>query len=478
MAAPQIYSQCFQCENTTKAFTIGTDNNATGNNSFAGGFRSGTSGENSFVFGNNSKVTQSGGIAIGDNAYSNAANSIVFGKYVTGNAANSITMGMGNSSLLPLINSKPNSIMFGVNNIPSLTIVQPFGANLGFIGIGTDTPKELLHITGNILSEGDLTVKDKITLTPDYEDNTFWEIERKSDGLNFGYTQPGLTDTISTQDKGIIPNYGSLNRLFIKNSNGYVGIGTTNPAARLDVNGSFKATNATIAGTLTANAINVQTLNFDFIDTLNTNVLNANSANISGALKAQSTNITGNLTVKPGTFGLTVGSAAIQSLNYGTSYIGFNAARNYGTWTLGGDGVNNGGSVIWNTIGGQLYFATIPSTGGTTQILTDAEVMSNIKLHLTPSGKLKAKEVEVTLADWPDYVFEDDYKLMNLSDLNNFIKTNKHLPDVTPAAEMEAEGINLGEMNALLLKKVEELTLYILQMEQRVSELENQKGGE
>jgi len=67
---------------------------------------------------------------------------------------------------------------------------------------------------------------------------------------------------------------------------------------------------------------------------------------------------------------------------------------------------------------------------------------------------------------------------MNLNDLHSFIKTNKHLPDVAPAAEMEAEGINLSEMNALLLRKVEELTLYILQMEQRVSELESQKGGE
>ena len=118
------------------------------------------------------------------------------------------------------------------------------------------------------------------------------------------------------------------------------------------------------------------------------------------------------------------------------------------------------------------YFLFLANTGnigiGTKNPGTKLDVIGNIRAH----------EVKVCLNQGCDYVFEDGYKLMNLSDLRSFIKTNKHLPDVAPAAEMEAEGINLSEMNALLLRKVEELTLYILQMEQRVSELENKKGGE
>jgi len=320
---------------------------------------------------------------------------------------------MGNSSFSPLVNTKPNSIMFGVTEIPSLTIVKPTDANLGYVGIGTDNPKELLHITGNILSEGDLTVKDKIILTPDYTDSTYWEIERTNAGLNFVHTTIGNNKTL-TPDKGIPPIYGSYNRLFINGGNGYVGIGTTTPAARLDVNGSFKATDASISGILTANTISVHTLNFDYIDTVNTNVLNANSANISGALKAASANITNTLTANA----LSAASANISGkVNIGTS-------------------------------------------------------SSNINLDV--KGIIRTEEIKVCLSQGCDYVFEDDYNLMNLNDLNSFIKANKHLPDVAPAAEMEAEGINVSEMNALLLKKVEELTLYILDLQNQINELKKQ----
>jgi hypothetical protein len=101
------------------------------------------------------------------------------------------------------------------------------------------------------------------------------------------------------------------------------------------------------------------------------------------------------------------------------------------------------------------------------------------------NGSVRASEVRVCVTQGCDYVFAEDYKLMNLSDLSKFIKTNKHLPDVAPAAEMEAEGINLSETNTLLLRKIEELTLYILRqdeqmkdLQKRLSELETKKGDE
>ena len=104
----------------------------------------------------------------------------------------------------------------------------------------------------------------------------------------------------------------------------------------------------------------------------------------------------------------------------------------------------------------------------------------NYKLEV--NGTIRAKEVKLCLTSGCDYVFADNYKLMNLNDLSNFIKTNKHLPEIAPATEMEAEGINLSEMNALLLKKVEELTLYIIQQQkmmdkinEKIEKLENNK---
>jgi len=96
---------------------------------------------------------------------------------------------------------------------------------------------------------------------------------------------------------------------------------------------------------------------------------------------------------------------------------------------------------------------------------------TNPGAKLDVNGVVRAHEVKVCLNQGCDYVFEDDYKLMNLSDLSNFIKTNKHLPEVAPAAQMEAEGINLSEMNALLLKKVEELTLYVIELKNEIDNL-------
>ena len=93
---------------------------------------------------------------------------------------------------------------------------------------------------------------------------------------------------------------------------------------------------------------------------------------------------------------------------------------------------------------------------------------------LDVKGTIRAHEVKVCLNLGCDYVFDEDYELMNLNELSAFVKTNKHLPDMAPAAQMEAEGINLSEMNALLLKKVEELTLYVIQQQEMLDKLQSE----
>ena len=125
----------------------------------------------------------------------------------------------------------------------------------------------------------------------------------------------------------------------------------------------------------------------------------------------------------------------------------------------------------------QLCIRTGNGTESTVmQMLSNGNVgigTTNPGVKLDVAGTVRAHEVRVCLNQGCDYVFGDDYKLMNLTDLSNFVKTNKHLPEVTPAAQMENEGINLSEMNALLLKKVEELTLYMIQQNQKIENLEN-----
>lgn len=105
-------------------------------------------------------------------------------------------------------------------------------------------------------------------------------------------------------------------------------------------------------------------------------------------------------------------------------------------------------------------------------INTDGNVgigTSSPNQKLTVKGTIYGEEIKVDLSvPGPDYVFEDDYKLPSLAETEDYIKENKHLPEVPSAKEMEENGIKLGEMNMLLLKKVEELTLYVIEQNKRL----------
>jgi hypothetical protein len=94
---------------------------------------------------------------------------------------------------------------------------------------------------------------------------------------------------------------------------------------------------------------------------------------------------------------------------------------------------------------------------------------------LAVAGKAIAEEVVVKLQGaWPDYVFEKEHELTSLSDLEQYIKQHKHLPEVPTAAEVKKNGLSVGEMNAVLLKKVEELTLHVIELQKQVQKLKNE----
>ncbi|WEK36874.1 MAG: hypothetical protein P0Y53_05105 [Candidatus Pseudobacter hemicellulosilyticus] len=85
--------------------------------------------------------------------------------------------------------------------------------------------------------------------------------------------------------------------------------------------------------------------------------------------------------------------------------------------------------------------------------------------RLAVEGKIAARGVKVTLTTpWPDYVFDSTYAIMPLRDLDSFVTANRHLPGMPTAAEVKEKGIELGEMNAKLLEKIEELTIYVLEL--------------
>ena len=96
---------------------------------------------------------------------------------------------------------------------------------------------------------------------------------------------------------------------------------------------------------------------------------------------------------------------------------------------------------------------------------------------LSVNGKIKTKEIIVTETGWSDYVFEDGYPLLSLEQVEQHIKANKHLPDIPSAQEVKEKGLSVGEMQTKLLQKIEELTLYIIQQQERIKKLEEEAMG-
>lgn len=87
---------------------------------------------------------------------------------------------------------------------------------------------------------------------------------------------------------------------------------------------------------------------------------------------------------------------------------------------------------------------------------------------LTVKGEIWAKKLQITQLLWADYVFDKNYKLRTLSELEKYILRYKHLPDIPSAKEVEKDGISVGDNQALLLRKIEELTLYLIQQNKRL----------
>jgi hypothetical protein len=96
---------------------------------------------------------------------------------------------------------------------------------------------------------------------------------------------------------------------------------------------------------------------------------------------------------------------------------------------------------------------------------------TNPQSTLAVNGTITAKEVIVTNTGWSDYVFAPDYQLKPLNEVAAYVNEHHHLPDVPSAAEVEKNGVSVGEMQAKLLAKIEELTLHMISSEQENQEL-------
>jgi hypothetical protein len=138
-------------------------------------------------------------------------------------------------------------------------------------------------------------------------------------------------------------------------------------------------------------------------------------------------------------------------------------------WSDGGAGNSTSGFVIAPWAGATAGIRI--TSGGNVGIGTNlANNPNNYKLAV--NGIIGARAVKVEITSWSDYVFDKEYKLKTLAELESFIKINHHLPNIPSTAEAEKDGIDIATMNAMLLEKVEELSLYIIEQNKRMEALE------
>ena len=113
------------------------------------------------------------------------------------------------------------------------------------------------------------------------------------------------------------------------------------------------------------------------------------------------------------------------------------------------------------------------SRSGTVGIGTNPPASEDTEYRLFVEGGIATRDVLVKLGDWPDYVFDEGYHLLSLGELKNYLRTNKHLPGIPSAAEVDAKGgVEVGDLQKRMLETIEQQALYILQLEERVKATE------
>lgn len=359
--------------------------------------------------------------------------------------------------------------------------------NSGGVGIGITTPTCLLDVAKNA-TDPTLAIRNlggaagASFRLQDQNSGSDWKIKSMSfGGLKFRDMTHGL-------NVFIIENNSATNSIYIKEG-GNIGIGNDNPESILDI--AKNATDPTLAirnlgGAAGASfrlydqnsnsdwkikSMSSGGLKFrDMTHSLNVFTIENNSAANSIYVKAG-----GNVgigTDNPQSLldiakASTEPTLAIRNLGgAGGATINLYDESSSSDWKIKSMGLG-GMKVRDNTFGLNVFTIENNSSENAIYVKAGGNVgigTSNPQTKLAVNGKIDCKEVEVYLAGWSDYVFADDYKLRSLNEVEEFINENNHLPGIPSEAEVLENGISLGEMNALLLEKIEELTLYLIEL--------------
>ncbi|MBL0342654.1 MAG: hypothetical protein IPP71_18255 [Bacteroidetes bacterium] len=355
-----------------------------------------------------------------------------------------------------------------------------FACGIDF-GIGTYSPREKLEVKGTVL----------VTSWDNSLNNMSDYLQLKHDGVNARIESFGTGDLLlnNGNPRNVKVNLGNGsgyfetgNNTYLATESGNVGIGISTPNYKLDVNGNINYT-----GELYKNG----TLISDAFWSTTTTGINFGLGNVG----VGTSNPIEKFQVNEGAISAVIGSAEGQGLDYGTCYFGMNAIRTgMNSWISSTDGIHNGGTILFGSISGDFNIATIPSCEpncNTDLIYDNNFIQDNTSFKIRASdghismggnphndyklnvcGGIITNKVRVP-AIWCDYVFEKGYELMSIDNLRQFVETNKRLPEIPSQKEIESNGVDVGSMLTLHMKKIEELTLYVLELEKRINELKN-----
>lgn len=216
----------------------------------------------------------------------------------------------------------------------------------------------------------------------------------------------------------------------VNGSTGYVGIGTTSPVAGLHV------------------------VNSAFIDNGQLSIYGStNGLAFSGVQRA------GGQTNQQ-----YFASANADKFYFSPSGAGANAVLALYRW----NGTSTVTPVIFDAVGN----AKLVPYGGSVVIGANALPSTAACNKLYVNGTIGAKEVRVSTNNWCDYVFDATYQLKPLAEVESYIQTNSHLPEVPSEKEVVQNGVAVGDMLKIHMQKIEELTLYVIQQNKRIQELE------
>lgn len=466
-------------------------------------------------------IDHRGYIGIGTNAPENNFHL----KNSTGWTYSIIEAGIDASAILELTNDAKtwqvktdiddNFVIRDKNSNAKRFVIDPVS---GKIGIGTSTPEKSLHVKNDAGipleiervdpgSSGEMGAANFTAMsTSGSLDDQFAVSTNYRIGIN---DDPRMVSRISVFRDGS-NNSGAftiktaknavLNEALRVTSDGDVGIGTSSPGSKLDVAGTINASNYLINGSPLQNWAPIgNDINFSDGNVQITNGYLQTSRSNDNMVWWERTNIAQK-------WGINISSSGkmiFRNITASASPFVIDVNGNIGTGISAPDSklhvyANDGNTNKLIVENGTIAQASIDLKNSTNNIRLITDNSNPFRIYdqnsgadrllingsgkvgigtsspdelLTVKGVIHAEKVKVDLnVPGPDYVFEEDYDLMSLDNISEYIRENKHLPHVPAAKEMEEEGVDVGNMNMILLRKVEELTLYILQQNDQLKD--------